>query len=88
MDGQTEGWKISPFYRTLCSIGAAALPQPIYDRCSAVRDRKDSSMLIINMSDTSGPYRISSLLVKNFDWMILLKYLKLIQMPEHGKHDC
>ena len=38
--------------------------------CSAVRDRKDSSMLIINMSDTSGPYRISSLLLKNFVLMI------------------
>ena len=26
MDGRTNGWKISPFYRTSYPIGAAALP--------------------------------------------------------------
>ena len=28
-DGQTNRWKISPFYRTLSPIGAAALPPPM-----------------------------------------------------------
>ena len=28
-NGQTYGWKISPFYRTLSPIGAAALPPPM-----------------------------------------------------------
>ena len=31
MDGQTDGWKMSPFYRTLSPIGAAALLQPNFD---------------------------------------------------------
>ena len=29
MDGRTDGWKVSPFYRTLSPIGAAALPSPM-----------------------------------------------------------
>ena len=29
MDGQTDGWNVSPFYRTLSPIGAAALPSPM-----------------------------------------------------------
>ena len=28
-DEQTDKWKISPFYRTLSPIGAAALPPPM-----------------------------------------------------------
>ena len=28
-DERTDGWKISPFYRTLSPIGAAALPPPM-----------------------------------------------------------
>ena len=28
-DGQTDKWKISPFYRTLSPIGATALPPPM-----------------------------------------------------------
>ena len=28
-DERTDGWKISPFYRTLSPFGAAALPPPM-----------------------------------------------------------
>ena len=38
-DGQTEGWKISPFYRTLSPIEATAPLQPNYSKNSVKRGK-------------------------------------------------
>ena len=43
MDGRTDGWKISPFYRTLFPIGAAAPPQPNYDPKNCIKQGKGTA---------------------------------------------